>query len=61
MILYHGSNIEIEKIDLSKCRPFKEKSAACLRKTGVQQPKSYLSYFTNILYNKRNQDKEIIV
>lgn len=24
MILYHGSNIEIEKIDLSKCRPFKD-------------------------------------
>jgi len=24
MILYHGSNIEIEKIDLSKCRPYKD-------------------------------------
>ena len=24
MILYHGSNIEIEKIDLDKCRPFKD-------------------------------------
>ena len=24
MILYHGSNIEIEKIDLSKCRPLKD-------------------------------------
>jgi hypothetical protein len=24
MILYHGSNIEIEKIDLNKCRPFKD-------------------------------------
>jgi hypothetical protein len=24
MILYHGSNIEIETIDLSKCRPFKD-------------------------------------
>ena len=24
MILYHGSNIEIEKIDLGKCRPFKD-------------------------------------
>ena len=24
MILYHGSNIEIEKIDLQKCRPFKD-------------------------------------
>ena len=24
MILYHGSNIEIEKIDLSKCKPFKD-------------------------------------
>ena len=24
MILYHGSNMEIEKIDLSKCKPFKD-------------------------------------
>ena len=24
MILYHGSNIEIDKIDLGKCRPFKD-------------------------------------
>ena len=24
MILYHGSNIEIDKIDLNKCRPFKD-------------------------------------
>ena len=24
MILYHGSNIEIDKIDLSKCRPYKD-------------------------------------
>jgi hypothetical protein len=24
MILYHGSNIEIEKINLNKCRPFKD-------------------------------------
>ena len=24
MILYHGSNIEIEKIDLRKCRPYKD-------------------------------------
>ena len=24
MILYHGSNIEITEIDLSKCRPFKD-------------------------------------
>ena len=24
MILYHGSNIEIESIDLNKCRPFKD-------------------------------------
>ena len=24
MILYHGSNVEIEKIDLNKCRKFKD-------------------------------------
>lgn len=24
MILYHGSNLKISKIDLSKCRPYKE-------------------------------------
>jgi len=24
MILYHGSNIKIEKIDLGKCKPFKD-------------------------------------
>ena len=24
MILYHGSNSEIEKIDLAMCRPFKD-------------------------------------
>jgi hypothetical protein len=24
MILYHGSNMEIDKIDLHKCRPFKD-------------------------------------
>ena len=24
MILFHGSNIEIDKIDLSKCKPFKD-------------------------------------
>jgi len=24
MILYHGSNIEFDKVDLSKCRPFKD-------------------------------------
>jgi hypothetical protein len=24
MILYHGSNIEIDKIDLGKCRPYKD-------------------------------------
>ena len=24
MILYHGSNIIIEKIDLNKCRPYKD-------------------------------------
>ncbi len=24
MILYHGSNVEIENIDLSKCRPYKD-------------------------------------
>lgn len=24
MILYHGSNCEIEKIDLSKCKPYKD-------------------------------------
>ena len=24
MILYHGSNIEIDKIDLDKCRPYKD-------------------------------------
>ena len=24
MILYHGSNLKINKIDLSKCRPYKE-------------------------------------
>lgn len=24
MILYHGSNIKVTKIDLSKCRPFKD-------------------------------------
>jgi hypothetical protein len=24
MILYHGSNVEIEKIDLGKCRPYKD-------------------------------------
>ena len=24
MILYHGSNLKIEKIDLLKCRPYKD-------------------------------------
>gem|GEM_PF-3299230 len=24
MILYHGSNVEIKSIDLSKCRPYKD-------------------------------------
>ncbi len=24
MILYHGSNLKINKIDLSKCRPYKD-------------------------------------
>jgi hypothetical protein len=24
MILYHGSNVEIERVDLAKCRPFKD-------------------------------------
>lgn len=24
MILFHGSNIEINRIDLSKCRPYKD-------------------------------------
>ena len=24
MILFHGSNIEIDKIDLNKCRPYKD-------------------------------------
>lgn len=24
MILYHGSNMKIEEIDLNKCRPFKD-------------------------------------
>lgn len=24
MILYHGSNIEIDKIDLKQCRPYKD-------------------------------------
>jgi len=24
MILYHGSNVFVEKIDLQKCRPFKD-------------------------------------
>lgn len=24
MILYHGSNMKIEKIDFSKCRPYKD-------------------------------------
>lgn len=24
MILYHGSNLKIEKIDLSKCKPYKD-------------------------------------
>ncbi|MCD7737075.1 MAG: DUF3990 domain-containing protein [Lachnospiraceae bacterium] len=24
MILYHGSNVEIEKIDLDLCRPYKD-------------------------------------
>jgi hypothetical protein len=24
MILYHGSNMEIEKVDLGKCKPFKD-------------------------------------
>lgn len=24
MILYHGSNVEIEKIDLARCRPYKD-------------------------------------
>ena len=24
MILFHGSNVEIEKIDLSRCRPYKD-------------------------------------
>lgn len=24
MILYHGTNIEIDEIDLDKCRPYKD-------------------------------------
>lgn len=24
MIVYHGSNLKIDKIDLSKCKPYKE-------------------------------------
>lgn len=24
MILYHGSNVAIDKIDLAKCRPYKD-------------------------------------
>lgn len=24
MILYHGSNLKIDKIDLSKCKPYKD-------------------------------------
>ena len=24
MIIYHGSNMKIEKIDLKKCKPFKD-------------------------------------
>lgn len=24
MILYHGSNLKIDKIELSKCRPYKD-------------------------------------
>lgn len=24
MILYHGSNVEVKEVDLSKCRPFKD-------------------------------------
>ena len=24
MILYHGSNVEIDTIDLGKCRPYKD-------------------------------------
>lgn len=24
MMLYHGSNVEIEEIDLTKCKPYKD-------------------------------------
>lgn len=24
MILYHGSNCDIDKVDLSKCKPYKD-------------------------------------
>ena len=45
MILYHGSNCEIEKIDLAMCRPFKDFGQAF--------------YLTTILVQAREMAKKV--
>ena len=36
MKLYHGSNMEIDKIDLSKCMPNKDFGCGFFRRTGME-------------------------
>ncbi len=42
MILYHGSNIEIENVDLSKCRPYKDFGQGFYLTTIKEQAQQYL-------------------
>jgi hypothetical protein len=64
MILYHGSNIEIEKIDLTQCRPFKDfgrgfyttplkKQAWIMAKRTVRIYKEGSPYITEFFFDEK--------
>ncbi len=52
MILYHGSNVEIEKIDLSLSKPYKDFGKAFYLSETMQQAKAMAKYKSLILGGK---------
>ncbi|MBO7440864.1 MAG: DUF3990 domain-containing protein, partial [Bacteroidales bacterium] len=49
MILYHGSNTEIEQIDLQKSKPFKDFGKAFYLSANRKQAKEMADYKSSIL------------
>ena len=56
--LYHGSNVAIEQIDLSRSKRGKDFGQGFYLNANPDQAKAYVGYFETFLYTRNEYDKK---